>query len=281
VRLWKKTLKEFDEELEQTEEFEQKKHGKSRIVLEKLKRAGRKAGGFGKKHKVLTVFLILVLIGALVAGVIWRGKKNKPQLQATANGKTASTTLKDIKVTKVYVEVGDEVQEGDIICTFDSSDIEKSLADAKNNDSVNQQLSALDNYETQYQDTLSDAEDSLQDARDTRDAYKSAYGDAQTAEQEALDTWNRVKAQYDTESLKSAYQQAAAALKSAIQAADSSVTITDLEGYLSSVNGSLPESCSSAYETYSNAKTAYEAAEKAVSEAQAAYEQAKNNTSQA
>ena len=258
-----------------------------------------------KKRKESTIFLIWVLIGALVAGVIWRGRSKKPQIQgmsietaqirkmdltnsvsvtgtlATANGRTASTTLKDIKVTKVYVEVGDEVQEGDIICTFDSSDIEKSLADAKNNDSVNQQLSALDNYETQYQDTLSDAEDSLQDARDTRDAYKSAYGDAQTAEQEALDTWNRVKAQYDIESLKSAYQQAATALKSAIQTADSSVTITDLEGYLSSVNGSLPESCSSAYETYSNAKTAYEEAEKAISKAQAAYEQAKNNTSQA
>ena len=92
-----------------------------------------------KKRKELTIFLILVLMGALVAGVVWRGKKNKPKLQAmtqetaqirkmdltnsvsvtgtlaTANGKTASTTLKDIKVTKVYVEVGDEVQEGDLI----------------------------------------------------------------------------------------------------------------------------------------------------------------------
>ena len=63
---------------------------------------------------------------------------------ATANGKTASTTLKDIKVTKVYVEVGDEVQEGDIICTYDSSDIEDALADAKNNYAVNRQLDALD-----------------------------------------------------------------------------------------------------------------------------------------
>ena len=117
-----------------------------------------------KKHKVLTVLLVVILIAAIAAGVIWQGRSKKPQMQpltietaqiekmdltnsvsvtgtlATANGKTASTTLKDIKVTKVYVEVGDEVQEGDIICTFDSSDIEKSLADAKNNYAVNQQL---------------------------------------------------------------------------------------------------------------------------------------------
>lgn len=309
MKLWKKKRKEFNEDLEQSEELEQDEQieteRKGRKFLEKLKGAGRKIGGFIKKHKLLTVLLVLILIAAIVAGVIWRGKSKKPQMQAmsietaqiekmdltnsvsvtgtlaTANGKTASTTLKDIKVTKVYVEVGDEVQEGDIICTFDSSDIEDALADAKNNYSVNQQLDALDNYETQYQDTISDAEDSLQDARDTRDAYKNAYANAQTAEQEALDKLNSVKAQYDTDSLKNAYEQAASALKSAIEAADSNVTITDLENYLSSVNGSLPESCSSAYSTYQSAKSAYEAAEKAISEAQSAYEQAQSATSQA
>ena len=316
MKLWKKKLKEFDEDFEQSEELEQNEQieteneerqepGKGRKVLEKLKGAGRRIGGFVKKHKILTALLVLILIAAIVAGVIWRGKSKKPQMQAmtietaqiqkmdltnsvsvtgtlaTANGKTASTTLKDIKVTKVYVEVGDEVQEGDIICTFDSSDIEDALADAKNNYSVNQQMDALDNYETQYQDTISGAEDSLQDARDTRDAYKNAYANAQEAEQEALDKLNSVKAQYDTENLKNAYEQAADALKSAIEAADSSVTITDLASYLSSVNGSLPENCSSAYSTYQSAKSAYEVAEKAISEAQSAYEQAQSATSQA
>ena len=317
MKLWKKKVKEFGEDFEQSEEFEKnekigdadefetKEPGKEHKVLEKLKGAGRKIGGFVKKHKLLTVLLVLILVAAIVAGVIWRGKSKKPQMQpltietariekmdltnsvsvtgtlATANGKTASTTLKDIKVTKVYVEVGDEVQEGDIICTFDSSDIEDALADAKNNYAVNRQLDALDNYETQYQDTVSDAENSLQDAKDTRDAYKNAYANAQTAEQEALDKLNSVKAQYDTDSLKNAYDQAASALKSAIEAVDSTVTITDLESYLSSVNGSLPEGCSSAYSAYQNAKAAYGEAQKAVSEAQSAYEQAQAAASQA
>lgn len=317
MKLWKKKMKEFGKDFEQSEEnekneeigdaeeFETKERGKGHKILEKLKGAGRKIGGFVKKHKLLTVLLVLILIAAIVAGVIWRGKGKKTQMQtmtietariekmdltnsvsvtgtlATANGKTASTTLKDIKVTKVYVEVGDEVQEGDIICTFDSSDIEDALADAKNNYAVNRQLDALDNYETQYQDTVSDAEDSLQDAKDTRDAYKNAYANAQTAEQEALDKLNSVKAQYDTDSLKNAYDQAASALKSAIEAVDSTVTITDLESYLSSVNGSLPEGCSSAYSAYQNAKSAYGEAQKAVSEAQSAYEQAQAAASQA
>ena len=317
MKLWKKKVKEFGEDFEQSEEFEKnekigdadefetKERGKGHKILEKLKGAGRKIGGFVKKHKLLTVLLVLILIAAIVAGVIWRGKGKKTQMQtmtietariekmdltnsvsvtgtlATANGKTASTALKDIKVTKVYVEVGDEVQEGDIICTFDSSDIEDALADAKNNYAVNRQLDALDNYETQYQDTVSDAENSLQDAKDTRDAYKNAYANAQTAEQEALDKLNSVKAQYDTDSLKNAYDQAASALKSAIEAVDSTVTITDLESYLSSVNGSLPESCSSAYSAYQNAKAAYGEAQKAVSEAQSVYEQAQAAASQA
>ena len=165
MKLWKKKMKEFGKDFEQSEEiekneeigdaeeFETKEPGKEHKVLEKLKGAGRKIGGFVKKHKLLTVLLVLILIAAIVAGVIWRGKSKKPQMQAmtietariekmdltnsvsvtgtlaTANGKTASTTLKDIKVTKVYVEVGDEVQEGDIICTFDSSDIEDATVD--------------------------------------------------------------------------------------------------------------------------------------------------------
>lgn len=313
MELWKRKLKEFDENFEQSEEFKQGKeieNGEKSGKKEpgKLKRAGRKISGFVKKHKVLTVLLVVILITAIAAGVIWQGRSKKPQMQpltietaqiekmdltnsvsvtgtlATANGKTASTTLKDIKVTKVYVEVGDEVQEGDIICTFDSSDIEKSLADAKNNYAVNQQLSALDNYETQYQDTISNAEDTLQDARDTRDAYKNVYHNSQKAEEEALENLNTVKGQYDMTVLKSAYDSASGALKTALEAEltakGSADQILDLDSYLGA-NTTIPDSCKSAYTTYSEAKKAYETAEKAISDAEAAYEQAKNNTSQA
>ena len=233
---------------------------------------------------------------------------------ATAEGRTGTTTLENIKVTEVYVEVGDEVQEGDIICTFDSSDIESALADAENNYAVNQQLDALENYETEYADTIEEAEDSLQDARDTRDAYGNAYEDAVEAEENALNALNETKGKYDTEALKAAYESAASALKAALEedlkqteesqtpdaggdsgetadpeenstetkTADGTETrsgyqILDLETYLNSITA-IPDSCSAAYEAYQSAKTVYESAQKAISDAQSSYEQAKQNS---
>ena len=202
-----------------------------------IKGAGRRIGRFAKKHKILTVLIVLILIAAIVALAVWQSRSRRPQMQqtmtvetatvermdltnsigvtgtlATAEGKSGTTTLENIEVTAVYVEVGDEVQEGDIICTFDSSDIESALADAQNNYAVNQQIDALDNYETQYTETVEEAEESLQDARDTRDAYRNAYEDAVEAEEAALSALNEVQSQYDTETLKKAYDDAAACL---------------------------------------------------------------------
>ena len=175
-----------------------------------IKGAAKRIGRFAKKHKILTVLIVLILIAAIVALAVWQSRSRRPQPEqvmtvetatiermdltnsigvtgtlATAEGKTGTTTLENIEVTAVYVEVGDEVQEGDIICTFDSSDIESALADAQNNYAVNQQIDALDNYETQYAETVEEAEESLQDARDTRDAYRNAYEDAAEAEEAA------------------------------------------------------------------------------------------------
>ena len=181
----------------------------------RVKKAAKRIFSILKRHKVLAAFLILLLAAAAAGILIWQ-KKNHTQLPeqrnltetaviekmdlsnsigvtgtlATAEGKTGTTTLENIKVTEVYVEVGDEVQEGDIICTFDSSDIEEALADAKSNYAVNQQLDSLNNYETEYADTIEEAEESLQDARDTRDAYRSAYESAVQAEEEALNKLN-------------------------------------------------------------------------------------------
>lgn len=292
-----------------------------------------------KKHKILTILIVLILIAAIAASVILRGMRRRPQPEeamtvetaaiermdlsnsigvtgtlATAEGRTGTTTLDNIKVTEVYVEVGDEVQEGDIICTFDSSDIESALADAENNYAVNQQLDALENYETEYADTIEEAEDSLQDARDTRDAYRNAYEDAVEAEENALNALNETKGKYNTEALKEAYTEAADALKTALEedlkkteesqtpdaggdsgetadpeenstetkTADSAETrsgyqILDLETYLNSITA-IPDSCSAAYEAYQSAKTVCESAQKAISDAQSSYEQAKQNS---
>lgn len=278
-------------------------------MKEYVKKAGGRFACFVKRRKLLAAAALLVIAGTGAAGILFLkgGKKeDRGQLMettaqiermdltnsisvtgalATANGRTGSTTLKNIKVKEVFVEVGDEVQEGDIICTFDSADIEQALEDAKNNYQVNQQLDALENYETQYTDTLEDAEEELQNARDTRDAYKNVYENAAADEETARVNLENVKAQYSLDALKAAYESAAAALKSALEtelqtSGGSASQILDLDSYLAA-NTVIPDSCSSFYSSYTSAKTEYEAAQKAVTEAQEAYNKAKSETSSA
>lgn len=49
---------------------------------------------------------------------------------ASAESKTVNTSLKDLEVVDVYVKEGDYVEEGTIICEFDSADYEEALAEA-------------------------------------------------------------------------------------------------------------------------------------------------------
>ena len=81
MKLWKKKVKEFGKDFEQSEEFEKNEEigdaeefeteepGKEPKVLEKLKGAGRKIGGFVKKHKLLTILLYRF---QLIADFIYR-----------------------------------------------------------------------------------------------------------------------------------------------------------------------------------------------------------------
>lgn len=278
-------------------------------VKEYVKKAGGRFAGFVKRRKLLAAAVLLVIAVAGTAGVLFlkggkkEGKGQQMETTAqiermdltnsisvtgtlkTAEGRTGSTTLQNIKVSEVLVEVGDAVQEGDVICRFDSADIEQALEDAKNNYQVNQQLDALENYETQYADTLENAEEELQNAKDTRDAYKNVYENAAADEETARVNLENVKAQYSLEALKAAYESAASDLKSALEkelqtSGGSASQILDLESYLSA-NTVIPESCSSSHSAYTSAKAAYEAAQKAVTEAQETYNKAKTETSSA
>lgn len=275
-----------------------------------IKNTGRRIAGLAGRHKALTAAAVVLIFAAGTAGIAIGKTGEKKQAESgnmittarierrdltnsvsvtgtieTAEGKTGSTTLQNIRVEEVFVKVGDEVQEGDVICTFDSGDIEKALADAKNNYQISRQLEALDNYETQYSDTLAEAEEELQDARDTRDAYRNAYENAAAAEETAKNNLEAAKEKYPLDSLKAAYETASAELKAGLekelgQNGGSASQIVDLESYLSA-NTVIPDSCSSLYSTYLSAREEYETAQKAVNEAQEAYDRAKQETSSA
>ena len=98
---------------------------------------------------------------------------------ATADGRAGNTGLTNLKVERVHVKVGDEVQEGDVLCTFDSTLLEESLAAARNNYEINKKLDAMGaDYEKQYRDSMKQADTSLKDSSQKRDQAKNAYQEA-------------------------------------------------------------------------------------------------------
>lgn len=158
-----------------------------------------------KKRKFLIAGTVLLVIAAVAFGFSRSSKKKQIKNNAevfttetatierqtlsnsisatgtveSAQTKTVNTKLSNIEVITVHVSEGDYVEEGDIICEFDSSDYEEALAKAKNNYSVNTKIEALgDDYTTIYEETIADAEEGLADVRETRDEAKNEYLDA-------------------------------------------------------------------------------------------------------
>ena len=114
--------------------------------------------GWVKRHKKLTIFLVVVLVVALII-VNVMGKVGKAaaassyqfvrttvltkttlsdSVSVTGTVKsgssasvTASDSVKTYKVTAVNVAVGDTVKKGDVIATLDTADVEKQIANAQ------------------------------------------------------------------------------------------------------------------------------------------------------
>lgn len=151
----------------------------------KLKNGFKKVRKWIKKHKVLTVFLILA---AVVIGIYFRlqragqemaealsqmafetGEVSYRDITSTVNAtgyvrsdnsRSLTTTLMNLEVTGVNVEVGDKVSVGQALVSFDTEDIEENLADARENLNVSQAQSGL---------TVKGAERNLADAVGSRD----------------------------------------------------------------------------------------------------------------
>lgn len=159
--------------------------------------------GFMKKHIGLCILLILIIAGVIAGSVIKHKLKNidfTPEQETytlekrdivssvSASGKIVSNESVDVivsslaqnKILTMDVEVGDVVSEGDVLCTFDTEDIELDLADAKaslsassvqSNNSVDQSERGL--YQSQIgavKDTTRNQEDidQLQRILDTK-----------------------------------------------------------------------------------------------------------------
>jgi len=175
----------------------------------------KKKSGFGKwlkKHKGWIIFLILVIIGLIV---YFKYKSNKAAQEALANAESQkfgiissqditdaiSTTgtikasktstlysaLKDTKITAVNFEVGDHVEEGDVLVTFSDDSINKQIQEAKEDIALSQQKEAINasdrerNYVYSYGSTANSLSEAAQNVDEKLKAlYEAcdAYGDA-------------------------------------------------------------------------------------------------------
>ena len=153
------------------------------------------------------------------------------------------------KINAINVEVGDHVSVGDVLVEFSKENVEKSIAEAKEDIGTQKQLDALNAEDEQrkYVYTYESAATSMKDAaQNVDDALKAlyeacdAYGDAKRARDEAKEkeNWDDVKASYEAQ-VANAYQaeqQAQKAYDNAVKAqADGG------QGSASSVANSLSE----------------------------------------
>lgn len=180
------------------------------------------AKGWIKQHKKLCIFMTVLLVVAVLAGSIgvraksarekMREAMNQPQTAAvekrtlvssiSATGKVASAESKEItvsltgvEITSIPVEVGDLVEEGTLLCEFDSEDIEQNLADARAALSVSSGKTQLDlsvakrNLEEAQATSAIDQERMNQDVADAWNDYLLAVTDMEEAE----DEWEEAK----------------------------------------------------------------------------------------
>lgn len=205
----------------------------------------------------------------------------------SATSETVTSSLNDVTVQKVNVQIGDEVKAGDVICVFDASDLEESLADAqtsldvsrkKAENEVESAQEALESTKTSAAISTARAEDSTAEANSTYlealEKSNQAYKEYEKAAQKEADL--KEKTSTCKLSLKGA-REGLASLKetlSQIQEAEEKAKVqADIEEKSKEVESLKTE--------YEEAKKSYEDAGKDTEEKLAAYESAKKEADNA
>ena len=150
-----------------------------------------------KRHKKLTIFLVIVLVIALaITNVVRKANKaaagttyqyvrttvlQKTTLSDSVNvngtvksgssaSVTASDSVKTYKVTAVNVAVGDTVKKGDVIATLDTTDVEKQIANAELKLS-DTQTDAQKSYDQAVEDQSTDLASARADLEEAQKKY--------------------------------------------------------------------------------------------------------------
>lgn len=217
-----------------------------------------------KKHKKGTIILSVVVVAAIAAAVILpktllKGKESTQKMQAkqntiqlskmdltssisatgtleSANSKTVSASVSNVKIKKVLASEGDTVKKGQSLVTFDESELQTTLSDAKE---------SLSDTITQNASQLKSAKRKLSDAKETYTTQKKklqkevasakkTYEAAKKAVSQAKNEQEKTKANQTLQQAKSAYEQAVSQQtssnkqnKESIENAKESVTTTE------------------------------------------------------
>lgn len=271
-------------------------------------------GHFFKKHKILTSLIVLIMIASIVGINIYRkisSAKNVPVDNslittslskmdltssvsltgniASADSRSISTTLVETEIKEVHVSVGDYVNAGDTIITFDSSNLEEELETAEdtaalNNikneksltDAADAVTQAKENYTNQAAQLQEDVNAALSDYNNLsakRDEAQAAYQSAQTEVQKAQNNYDAIKEQSENENWAEKVLEKKTALDTAQAEYDKAAAVSDVE-----LTGSIYDALKAAQTDYDNAVASYETP---LNDAQAALDAAKQSESQA
>lgn len=229
------------------------------------------------KRFLFTAILILILLSIVGFMLFSRKKQRKENIEtaftvetaqitrqtlsdsisatgtiASAETKTVNTSLKDLEVVAVYVKEGDYVEEGTVICQFDSSDYEEELTKAQHNASINAQLEAFD-ASNNSNETLENAYDNVRNTAKSKNEADENCEDAET----------------DYESAKKALNKASSALSAAKK---------NYEAISDELNAT-PSALTEQKNAYENALKELAKAQVTLAEKKATYEKDTTNTS--
>lgn len=107
----------------------------------------------------------------------------------SVKSKSLTSTLTNTKIASVDVEVGDTVTEGQTLLTFDTEDIEESLADAQASNSISES-----DAQRSVDDTIRSSTYQIDSAQTDIDSAYLSYCQAKTAYEEAMNKKNKYDA---------------------------------------------------------------------------------------
>lgn len=186
-----------------------------------------KLKSFVKKHRLLSAVIAIVLAAAIAFSYFAISKSNsggekysfirtttltngtlEDTISTTGTVKSAKTstvtTSLNYTVKSINVSVGDTVKKGDIICTLDTSELEKQ---------IEKEQSSLEKAKSSAQSSVNSAKTSYNTAKTNYNNYSSTYNSAKS-------TYESAKKPYDNavsslSSAQSAYDKALSAYNSA------------------------------------------------------------------